>query len=549
MARRPAAEVLAEVMPASEPPTRRPTPRPVAILAAALAIAPVLALNQFIAHARPYLADEYLFASFGHQLLAGRQLYVDVWDNKPPGIYWVNAGGQFFSPGHSGGVVALTAAATAAALALFAAATWRLYGRSTAVVMAVLGPLFITHQLYHCGSNRPGTWVVLCQMLAVMAYLRALRQDRAGGWWLVGLAAAAGVCFLQTGFGVLVGVGLHQLWLLAARFLSRQMLLRRAAHALGGFLLGLALQVALLAATSDLAAAWGAIVTFNQGYFQPGGGSGLWVESGGWNWYDHLDALALPLVLAGAASLHWLANWRNVRSGQPEDSPQARYPVACPRVVPWLLLWGLVELYLAMVGPHHRLHYFIPVLPPLLLLAGRAVHLLIRDHGLLAGLRKSVALAVALLWTGYMMVAPVRIHLHELGRAFHNLQSEWDMQWMADEICRRSGPQEGIFVFSYHPRVYWASGRFCGIKYLGTEKTWQLGQPVVDDLVAELKRRCPPLIVVSLPDFEHLARAEGLDYRDLPDWLAANYSASELRGYLFLELTEREARPSQAGQK
>jgi 4-amino-4-deoxy-L-arabinose transferase-like glycosyltransferase len=528
------------VMPTDDRSRRRRTTASVAVLAIILAIAPVLVLNQFISHGRPYLADEYLFASFGYQLLCGRQLYVDVWDNKPPGIYWVNAVAQVFAPGHAAGVIALTAIAMGAALGLFAAATWRLYGQSTAVVMAVVAPLFITHQLYHAGCNRPGTWLVLCQMLAAMAYLRALRRDRATAWWLVGLAGAAGVCFLQNGFGMLVGIVLHQLWLLAARFVAWRALLRHALHILVGLLIGLAVQVAILAATSNLPAAWGAIISFNVGYFEPGMGSRALPESGGWRWIDHLDAMAVPLLLALAATVHWLVNWRNLRRGAPDDPPTARDPVRCQRVVPWLLAWTLAEIYLAMLGPHHRMHYFIPVLPPLLLLGGRAVHLMLRDYGLLASAQRHAAVALALCWLGYMMIRPVQIQLHELGRAFYSVTTKWDMQYVVDEIKKRTAPREGIFVFGYHPRLYWDSGRFCGIKYLGTEKTWQLGQHVADDLVAELKRRRPKLVIVSASDLEGLAHpGVGPNFDDLRPWLEANYSSEEVGQVLFLTLDRR----------
>jgi hypothetical protein len=330
-------------------------------------------------------------------------------------------------------------------------------------------------------------------------------------------------------------VALHQLWLLGAGLISVGQIARRGVHALLGLIVGIALQVGLLAATSDLAAAWHAVVAFNRGYFESGGETRAVVKAGGWNWTNHLDTLALPIILAGAACLHWLAVWRITKRGHTDNSDHARELTNCPGVVVWLLAWTLIELVLAMLGPHHRLHYLIPVLPPLLLLGGRAVQLLVGEHGLLVGLRRSVATGIALLWMGYMLVQPVRIQLHELGRAVNNLETPWDMQWMVDEVRSRTMPQDGIFVFSYYPRVYWDSGRFSGIKYMGVEKTWQVGQPVVDDIVAELRRRRPKLVVISKSDFDKLDDPGGLDYHGLREWLLAEYTQREVRGYLFLE--------------
>jgi hypothetical protein len=109
------------------------------------------------------------------------------------------------------------------------------------------------------------------------------------------------------------------------------------------------------------------------------------------------------------------------------------------------------------------------------------------------------------------------------------------MQWMVDEVRTCTAPEEGIFVFSYYPRVYWDSGRFCGIKYIGVEKTWQIGQPVVDDLVKELMRRRPRLVIISIADFDKLDDPSGLDYHGLKEWFSAEYASREVRGYYFLE--------------
>src|SRR5581483_666131 len=38
-----------------------------------------------------YGPDQALFAYIGRHLLRGQALYVDVWDVKPPGIFWIYA--------------------------------------------------------------------------------------------------------------------------------------------------------------------------------------------------------------------------------------------------------------------------------------------------------------------------------------------------------------------------------------------------------------------------------------------------------------------------
>ena len=69
-------------------PTRRCAATP-ALLVALLAGAAVI--NQSAVHWRSNNADSDLFAYYGWCIAHGARPYLDVWDNKPPGIWWVNA--------------------------------------------------------------------------------------------------------------------------------------------------------------------------------------------------------------------------------------------------------------------------------------------------------------------------------------------------------------------------------------------------------------------------------------------------------------------------
>ncbi len=60
-------------------------------VATVLMCLPVLATAQYIAHVRADETDAWLFAYYGREMLSGCGLYTDLWDNKPPGIFWLNA--------------------------------------------------------------------------------------------------------------------------------------------------------------------------------------------------------------------------------------------------------------------------------------------------------------------------------------------------------------------------------------------------------------------------------------------------------------------------
>ncbi len=70
------------------------------LLAGAL-IAILFGVGQTAAHLRTDETDCWLFAYYADQMLQGRQLYGDLWDNKPPGIFWINALGLQIGGGWS----------------------------------------------------------------------------------------------------------------------------------------------------------------------------------------------------------------------------------------------------------------------------------------------------------------------------------------------------------------------------------------------------------------------------------------------------------------
>jgi hypothetical protein len=57
------------------------------ILAVLISLSLVIALQRWHTYNEPLEHDLTLYAVFGHELLNGRPLYSDLWDNKPPGIF------------------------------------------------------------------------------------------------------------------------------------------------------------------------------------------------------------------------------------------------------------------------------------------------------------------------------------------------------------------------------------------------------------------------------------------------------------------------------
>jgi len=124
------------------------------IVAMVVVIAPLIAVSQIIGYWRTDVVDDQMFGYYGWRLAHGATVYRDVWDNKPPGIYWVNALGMLVGRDSYFGVVALCTVALVAAHAAFYAAAAAVYHRSAAALTTILLSFFVTHAYFTGGTNR-----------------------------------------------------------------------------------------------------------------------------------------------------------------------------------------------------------------------------------------------------------------------------------------------------------------------------------------------------------------------------------------------------------
>lgn len=143
-----------------------------ALVAAAVTVALGLPMLNW-----PYGPDQALFAYFGEKLAHGAGLYVDVWDVKPPGIFWIYT---FVSvlPGPEFKVLrafdlAYTALTVVALYALGRAYWGRLAG---AIGGALYGMVYVTATGYW-NSAQPDSFMVLPLAGALLAAEEARRRD------------------------------------------------------------------------------------------------------------------------------------------------------------------------------------------------------------------------------------------------------------------------------------------------------------------------------------------------------------------------------------
>jgi hypothetical protein len=506
---------------------------------------PLIALSQFIAHARTDDIDAWFFLHYGRELLSGATLYADLWDIKPPGIFWLNALGLGLSGGSPVGVWTLCALAAIGAAVLFYRSVRQVYGPTTAAIGTVFAIMYFNLWTIHVGGNRPATFLILTELGCMVLYLRAITQPRASNaqlFW-AGACGGLGLWFKQTAFAAPAAIFIHLLIARSGNTPTHSNRWRKVSSFVIGYLSSIALLVAVLALTSDLKWAWDAIVGFNQNFFAPGIAASF-VPSLRWM-LPHTRGMELMLILAAATLARPIFGFFR-RQSNPSDTNQLETPTQ-PPVLLLFWMWMLIAIYLSAVGPHNRPMYLAVALPPLVMLATHSLSLLMNSTSNQIGNTPPHYIVIGVLWFAFMLWTPLQMQIDFALRQYHWFTRPVDPKVIAtvEAIQRYAEPDDAIFLDGYAPELYWRANRRQAIRYLGTEKIDQLkqhGQPLMDETARCLQATNPRVIIF---DFKHwhsaglpnLANVEGLE-----SWVRQNYDQPELDRFptLWVRRTSRQ---------
>lgn len=516
---------------------RRPSNRVGVAVACGVLLVAAVVVNQSAAHWRPNIVDDLLFAYHGWCVSQGAVPYVDIWDNKPPGIWWLNAAAmRLCGPGVESELL-LGGAAVLVTLLAFVGIARTVFHRSLALPAALVGAVLLTHQAFECGGNRTETYVVACETLAVLGYVRWLRRRR---WhWLVlaGLLAGVAPLFKQSGLAVAAACGLHLAWVQWRTTTFRRLAWRPWVVAAAALTVAPFVALGVLASQGALRAAAFAVGTFNQAYFAIGDATWTDIPRALRLYEDQLRLLA-PLLLLVGIGLAAGGVWRRLR-------PTAAARFAPPhRGLGVLVLWLLLAAYLACVGPGRRGHHFMPVLPALGLLTLLPVHLMVARRGLWATLTaRPAAVAIIVVWLA--LVAKVSTSSFREVVAIWNTKPAWyalrrsephGYELRGELVRALTRPDEVIYVWGWDPGTYRAACRRAASKYATLEKCGQVGRYadfIVAGAMADVRDAPPKLFIISPLDYQGMMRPP----RDVfADWIAGHYEVlKEIGGMIILQ--------------
>lgn len=530
-------------------PPRPPTAYPLLITVIILILAPLVLASQITAHLRLDVVDDQMFGYYGWRIAHGATIYLDIWDNKPPGIYWVNALGFLIGNDSYGGVIALCVTALLVTHVSFFVICASVYYRGAAALATVLAGFYLTHSFYQCGTNRTETFLVAFEVTAAAFYCRGCARDRWWIWLVAGVLAGCAFLFKQVGLVVWGAMGLHSIILVCTRDLSIRAGLRRCLLLLLGAAAPIAVAYAALAAQNAADEALWAIFTFNRFYFAAGESS----------WFDnteafvllknHLRVLKLPLLMAAAAGIHALL-WSLRPSERPPDiTPRlAAIGPVVPRYMLLFTIWLVASTYGAVLSPHSFRHYLVPVIPPLMLFAGYLVNVLAAEIGLVRRMQQRAWISACVVAIAYFAGYALQRQWEEVSKVYvfrieQGEVPEWET--LAQAVVEVTGPDDTIQCWGYLPGVYLHSRRINASRFTTTEKIGQLrDHPVAGRIERELKATImsqpPAVFVISMGDYEWLNGRKPNGEVVAPDpfgeWLAENYEqVNELRGIFVLK--------------
>lgn len=496
-------------------------------------------INQSAVHWRSNNADSDLFAYYGWCVARGARPYLDVWDNKPPGMWWVHAAAVRLCGAGAASELLAGSAGLAIALTAFVGIARTAYHRSVVVPAAVVAAVLLTELRFECGANRTETWVAACESAAILGYLRWLRRRRWGWLFAGGLAAGAAPLFKQSGLAAAAACALHLAWVQrqtratqAGRSPASPYLRGWKPWVVGGA--GLAAlplaAVVALAWQGALGEAVNAVAVFNRAYFAVGDAT-WWRMDRVWPVYRPVLGLLAPVCGIVAIGLGCGAYMRFRRWRKTAGTGGAKMGRVPRRGVGLMVLWLLLAAYLAFAGPGRRGHHFMPALPALGLLVLYPVHLLAARRGLRAMLTARPSAVAGVVAGGYVLVLLLAGSLAEAGRcwlvkphwyALHRTQPS-ACERQAAEIAKLTQPGDAIYVWGWSPGTYRYACRRPASRYATFEKLGQVGKHadfILERAQDDIRRSRPEVIAIAPEDYEQLARPPAGEFGA---WLRREY--------------------------
>jgi 4-amino-4-deoxy-L-arabinose transferase-like glycosyltransferase len=349
--------------------------------------------------------DDGLYLYIGQQLLRGAAPYRDVFDNKGPLLYLVNAFGLVLGGGSFWGVYALEYVLLSVAAALAYLVLKVRVGR----LVALLALLFFVLEIAHVvAGDHEEEYEVVAQCLALFVlFRRPAIEPRLRWWFVIGVLGGGAFLLKPTGVGFWIALLIAAALVCVQRGEWRTWLPRVGAAA-GGAAVAAAACLAYLSAVGALHPFFADYFGFN--FMYSGQSDAADRLSSMWYGAGRLGYLAVVAVMFA-----WLLTARRVVRHRGSSEGADGLALLC-------VIWLPVEVVLAATSGYSRLQYYFLWLPPATMLLAYGVAQLSRPAGRERASGRSRSSRLPSSWPVLLAVvafagllAPTATLLHELG--------------------------------------------------------------------------------------------------------------------------------------
>lgn len=467
--------------------------------ACALLLLIVLVSLQFAPSIIEQRRDSGIFAYTGKIIRDGGLPYVDAWDNKLPGIYFINAL-AFLIFGTSRWALWLAENLTvfAAGMALF----WllrQLYGeRSEAWIGPVVLISLTRHPTLTSDINFTEPYALLPQVLVLAAGYQLLRQPRSH--WAFAMGFAAGLAFLikQTTVG-------GALMFIPAVLISRHPVLgtRRRWHWLGTIALGglcsLGIVALYLLANGILddavAASFVAASTFHN-----------WVSEGSvWigrtvitTWTASLAPVVI-LPLSPFLILGMRTAWQGLRRRSAAEGADRKAATDVTLRV-WVTLTFFADMVLVNVTDRGYAHYYITMIPAMALLTTMSLPVLAQQVASSTGRRRKLVHNLRIYLAVLLLGVPAVTTLVRVVLSRTSLSGLQHQQEVVSYVAERTDEGDTVLVWGVNTVVNFLANRRSPTQFnhgYPLVMPGELSEEYILEVVRDLERNKPTIIVDS----------------------------------------------------
>ena len=444
--------------------------------------------------------DSGIFMYAGQQSLAGQALYRDVWDHKPPIIFYLNALGLVFGGGSEWGVYLLDLACLSGAVIVSYVTLRRVFG-GAAAFFATASWIVALNRLIQ--GNQLEEYALVFQFALLFCFLEATRNTRAR-WpgFLVGVFAALAFFTRQNLLGLPVSVGLY--WLIVAAtsrqfgLAARQLLgmFAGAVVATGGILLPL-LRQGVVEEMWDVGFRYNFIFS-------------------GTSWRARYDSFLFGLRLLTDSGLvfvggsAWLMAIATGAGWARRQSPLVTIGVI-----------GLpLELLLASLSGRDHNHYFIATLPVFAILAAYLAQQLIAGARQIEPMKQPARAAIV---AGALTLSTIALPLLNVREKLVSSKAgvmPVDERALLDYIETETEPDDLVLIWGAEPAYNFFAGRRVAGQYPTIYPLYMHGYATAALLagyVDALKQQ-PPALIVDVASGDD--RSMPLDAASREAWLA-----------------------------